>query len=103
MIPEIIKDLITIVSVIAAIAFGYLAFAREKKHDDQGEAAQMAVLNANMGEVRGGVDEIKTKLERMDEKQDELRTELAQVKESTKQAHKRIDTLGIGGRQAVGG
>lgn len=93
MIPENVKDLITIVSMIAAIAFGYLAFARGKKQDHQGEAAQMSVLNANMGEVRGGVSEIKSRLERMGDKQDALRTEVAQVKESTKQAHKRIDEI----------
>lgn len=102
MIPQLIKDLTPIFSMIMTVFFGYLAFSRGKKQDDQGEAAQMAVLNANMGEVRGGVDEIKTRLERMDEKQDELRTELAQVKESTKQAHKRIDALGIGVHQAAG-
>lgn len=93
MILEIIKDFITILSVVAAIAFGYLAFARGKKQDDKGEAAQMAVLNANMGEVRGGVDEIKNRLEKFDEKQDQLHTELVRVSESAKQAHKRIDNI----------
>lgn len=62
MTPEKINEIITIISMLAAIFFGYRAFSRGKKRDHQGEAAQMAVLNANMGAVRDGINEIRAQL-----------------------------------------
>lgn len=77
---EQILTVLSAVSTVCAIAFGYAAFARNKKSDTANEAKSDATVLTEIGYIKGGIDDIKAE-------------QLVAVEASAKQAHKRIDTL----------
>lgn len=85
------------ISTVCAIVFGYAAFNRNRKKDDQGDGAKNGTVLTEIGYIKSGIDDIKRKQERQDEKQEaqhiEVIARLTSVEESAKQAHKRIDRL----------
>ncbi|KAF5055315.1 hypothetical protein DSECCO2_378870 [anaerobic digester metagenome] len=86
-----------IVSTFCAIMFGYTTFIRNKKSDASQNGAQNGTVLTEIGYIKSGVDDIKRKQERQEEKQEsqhiEVISRLTSVEESAKQAHKRIDGL----------
>lgn len=84
---------ISVVSTICAIAFGYAAFSRNRKTDTTDEAKNDATVLSEIGYMKAGVDDIKRKLEKQDERHLEIMTRLTAVEVSAKQAHKRLDQM----------
>ena len=89
--------LLSILGTACAIAFGYFAFSRNKKRDDQRDATNTATISSDIGYIKAGNDDIKLKLEKLDEKQEKQHLQMAErvtmVEASAKQAHKRIDDI----------
>lgn len=94
---EIFTTVLSILGVICAIVFGYLAFRRNSKTDDAAEGKKDGVLLTEIGYIKSGVDDIKRKQEKEDDRHLQVVRELTAVRESVKQAHKRID--GIEGKK----
>lgn len=88
-----LKDWLAILSPIAAIIFGYAAFARNRHHDSRSEAADMTTIAVKLENINNGVSEIKSDLRNMKEDAKELRERLVVAEQSAKQAHKRLDSL----------
>lgn len=88
---------ISVISTLCAITFGYAAFSRNKKKDDEEGGAKTAVVLSELGYIKSSLDDIKRKQESADEKQEkqhiDVITRLTAVEASTKQAHKRIDDI----------
>jgi hypothetical protein len=88
---------VSVVAGLAAIVFGYLAFSRNKKEDDQTEAKNGATMLVELGHLRSTTDRIENKQDalagKMEQEHIETVTRLTAVEESAKQAHKRLDRL----------
>lgn len=69
----------------------------EQKEDDKGEGEKSGTVLTEIGYIKSGIDDIKRKQERQDEKQEaqhiEVIARLVSVEESAKQAHKRLNRL----------
>ncbi|GGJ50859.1 hypothetical protein [Virgibacillus salexigens] len=92
--------LVSIVSVIiAAFAalIGYQTYQLKKansaKSETRDEAEQSAEVRAALVYIREGVDDIRIDLKANEKNISDLNERVTRVEESTKQAHKRIDTV----------
>lgn len=90
---EIFTTVFGLVGTGCAIVFGVLAFRRNNKSDDTEEGKKDGVLLTEIGYIKSGVDDIKRKQEKEDERHIKVVSRLTAVEESAKQAHKRIDRL----------
>ncbi|MBE6012070.1 MAG: hypothetical protein E7234_05885 [Lachnospiraceae bacterium] len=92
-----LSAVISVVSTICAIVFGYSAFSRNRKKDEQEGGEKSGTVLTEIGYIKSGVDDIKRKQERQDEKQEarhlEVIARLTAVEGSTASAHKRINDL----------
>ncbi len=86
-------EILGIVSSACAIVFGYLAFSRNKKHDDKEDAKNDATLLTEIGYIKANTDEIKSEQKEQRKMNMDIERRLTSVEESLKQAHKRIDDL----------
>ena len=91
---------LSVVSTICAIVFGYAAFARNRKSDTESEAKNDATVLTEIGYIKANTDEIKAEQKEQRKTNTEFVTRLTEfverlvaVEASAKQAHKRIDTL----------
>lgn len=84
---------LSVVSTVCAIVFGYAAFSRSKKTDTKDEAKHDATVLTEIGYIKANTDEIKAEQKEQRKTNTEFVTRLTAVEASAKQAHKRIDTL----------
>ena len=88
---ETFMTVLSIVSAVCAIVFGYLAFVRNK--DKEGDAKADATVLTEIGYIKGGIDDIKAEQREQRKTNTEFVSRLTAVEESAKQAHKRIDRI----------
>ena len=86
-------EILGIVASVCAIVFGYLAFFRNRKKDDEEEGQKAGTIMSDIGYIKAGVDDIKAEQKEQRKTNIEVVSRLTAVEESTKQAHKRIDEL----------
>lgn len=85
--------ILSVLSTVCAIVFGYVAFARNRKKDDNEEGRAAGTLLSDIGYIKSGVDDIKSEQKEQRKTNLEVVSRLTAVEESAKQAHKRIDEL----------
>ena len=90
---EQLLTVLSVVSTVCAIVFGYAAFARNKKSDTENEAKSDATVLTEIGYIKGGIDDIKAEQREQRKTNTEFMERLVAVEASAKQAHKRLDTL----------
>ncbi|MBU5438274.1 hypothetical protein KQI42_09655 [Tissierella sp. MSJ-40] len=90
---SIMASILGILGTACAIIFGYIAFSRNKKQDDNKEGKQNGTILTEIGYIKSGVDDIKRKQEKQDLQHIEVISRLSCVEASAKQAHKRIDRI----------
>ena len=90
---EIFLTALSVISTICAIAFGYAAFRRNRKHDDTEEGRTAGSLLSDIGYIKSGVDDIKSEQKEQRKTHMEVVSRLTAVEESAKQAHKRLNTV----------
>lgn len=88
-----IAVLVSVLGGIAGVVFGVVTLFRNKKHDDEADGKRDGIVLTELGYIKSSVDDIKRKQDKQDDQTVKFLTELTAVQESTKQAHKRIDTL----------
>lgn len=88
-----IAVVVSVLGGIAGVIFGVTTLFRNKKQDDEEDGRQTGVVLTELGYIKSSVDDIKRKQDKQDEQTIGFLRELTEVKESAKQAHKRIDTL----------
>ena len=84
---------ISVISTVCAIVFGYAAFARNKKTDTADEAKADATVFTEIGYIKSGIDDIKAEQREQRKTNTDFIARLTAVEESAKQAHKRLDRL----------
>jgi len=89
----ILSTVLGVLGSICAIAFGYATFKRNRKADDESEGKESGTMLTEIGYIKAGIDDIKRKQEKQDERHVEIITRVTAVEQSAKQAHRRIDRL----------
>ena len=90
---QVILTVISAVSAICAIVFGFLAFRRNDKSDQSEAGRKDGIILTELGYVKSGVDDIKRKQDKQDAQHIEVVQRLSAVESSAKQAHHRIDRI----------
>lgn len=90
---EHILTVISVISTLCAIIFGYAAFVRNRDKDHADEAKSDATVLTEIGYIKGGIDDIKAEQREQRKTNTEFMERLVAVEASAKQAHKRLDTL----------
>ena len=91
-----INDVLTVVSVVAAIAgvcFGVTEHNRNKKQDDTADGKESGVILTELGYIKSGVDDLKQKQANLDDQFRTIIRELTVAQESLKSAWHRIEAL----------
>lgn len=104
MVWGIIVAVLPVVGVASGIALGWAAKKRTDAQDKQAREKELqaeaatdsrenTLLKRDIEYIKTGIDEIKGKQTRMDQKFDDVSERCIRNEESTKSAHKRIDKL----------
>ena len=81
--------------VMAIIAL--ITLARNSKKDTEHEAAERASMSADIKYIRGSIDEIKLENRAIRDDVGKLKTDVARIDMSVKNAHKRLDDMQLKG------
>ncbi|OLS39151.1 hypothetical protein [Bacillus sp. MRMR6] len=77
----------------ASVVIAYLAFSLNKQNTTKSETRQDAKIQAQLDYIGKGVDDIRIDLKANERQMVALGERVTRVEESTKQAHKRLDTV----------
>ncbi|MCQ6307080.1 hypothetical protein [Bacillus cereus] len=78
---------------LLSLAISYLGYALNKSKSIKADGQQSAEVKAELGYIRKGVDDIRIDLKASEKQMVALGERVTRVEESTKQAHKRLDTI----------
>lgn len=93
MTSEFVGWFIGIVGTCCAIIFGFISYQKNKSKDDKSDGREGGQVLTELGYIKSGVDDIKRKQEKQDERHLEVVERLSTLESSAKSAHKRIDSL----------
>lgn len=82
-----------VLGTISGIYFGYANYRRAESNENEQEGKQSGTLFSDIGYIKSGIDDLKRKQEKSEERHIEIITRLTSVEESTKQAHRRLDEM----------
>jgi septal ring factor EnvC (AmiA/AmiB activator) len=89
--------LITVGCTVGAFVIGYLTFKRERDKDVKSDASHSAVIQTKLENIDQGVRSIQIDMKANEKRVSELSERVIRVEESSKQAHKRIDSIELKG------
>lgn len=84
---------LSVISTICAIIFGYVAFFRNRKKDDTEEGKTTGAIMTELGYIKGGIDDVKAEQREQRKTNTDFVGRLVSVEASAKQAHKRLDHI----------
>lgn len=90
---ETFTTVLSVVSTLCAIVFGYIAFVRNRDTDKAKEAKSDATILTELGYIKGGIDDVKAEQREQRKTNTDFVGRLVSVEASAKQAHKRIDHI----------
>ena len=91
---------IGVLASLLGIYFGYCIFKRNQKNDIEADTKESATMVSDIGYIKAGIDDLKRKQEKQDERFIEIVTRLTAVEASAKQAHKRLDEVVVHGKES---
>lgn len=89
-------DYIAIIGVFCTILgaiLGYLGYKRNYDNDLKKDSKKQGTIAIKLDYIQKGVDDIRLDIKATDRKVGELNERVIKVEESTKSAHKRMDTI----------
>jgi len=89
----ILSTVLGILGTVCAMAFGYATYKRNHRVDSENEGRESGTILTEIGYIKAGVDDIKRKQEKQDERHLEIISRVTAVEQSARQAHHRIDRL----------
>jgi len=89
----ILSTTLGILGTICAMVFGFATYKRNSRIDNQSEGKESGTILTEIGYIKAGVDDIKRKQDKQDERHLEVISRITAVEQSAKQAHHRIDRL----------
>lgn len=84
---------IGVVIAVAGLLLSFLSYQVAKTKEVKTDTQENAELKAELGYIRKGVDDIRIDLKANENKWAHLSERVTRVEESSKQAHKRLDSL----------
>jgi septal ring factor EnvC (AmiA/AmiB activator) len=84
---------ISILCGLVGLLIGILTFSRNRDRDVKDEASKSAVIETKLDSINRGVETIQIDMKANEKRLSELSERVIRVEESSKQAHKRIDSL----------
>ncbi|MGL4107267.1 hypothetical protein [Clostridium sp. LP20] len=84
---------IAIIFTILGGIIGFLTFTRNRDKDIKNESKQDGIIETKLDYISKGVDDIRIDNKARDKQIQDVVKELAEVKQSVKSAHHRIDNL----------
>ena len=90
---ETMLTVISVVSTVCAIVFGYAAFNRNRRKDEEDDGKATGTILTELGYIKSGIDDVKAEQREQRKTNTEFAERLVAVEASAKQAHKRIDDL----------
>ncbi len=85
--------IVAIISGVAAVFFGWMAFRRSATEDDKEEGRESGAVFTELGYIKANTEEIKAEQKEQRKTNTEFITRLTAVEASAKQAHARIDLI----------
>lgn len=85
--------LIGLLCSIAGILISYAVFQHNMKKDSNSEGRETGTVLAELGYIKGGVEDIKAEQREQRKTNTEIITRLTKVEASAKQAHHRLDRI----------
>jgi len=85
--------IISIISLVVAAIVGFTNIKRNQHADNRQAAAEMTTVIVKLETLNNNVTEMKTELRSLGTNYQEIREKLIILEQSTKSAHRRIDTL----------
>jgi hypothetical protein len=82
-----------VVIALASVILSYLAFSLNKTKETKTESKQEAQIQAELGYIRRGVDDIKIDIKANERQLIALGERVTRVEESNKSLHKRVDNV----------
>ena len=90
---EIFLMVLSVISSVCAIVFGYDKFSRSRKKDDTEEGKNTGTILTELGEIKGGVNDIKAEQREQRKMNLEFVERLVRVETSDSSAHEKIAAL----------
>ena len=87
------ETIISLVLAFCALLFTALSFRRTQNQDTTASAAERATMTADVKYIRSSIDEIKLENRAIQKDVSDMKTRIAEIDQSAKSAHKRIDDL----------
>ncbi|PGX01714.1 hypothetical protein COE40_19120 [Bacillus cereus] len=84
---------IGVLIAVLSLAISYFAYSLNRTKSIKSDGQQSAEMRAELGYIRKGVDDIRIDLKASEKQMIALGERVTRVEESSKQAHKRLDTL----------
>lgn len=84
---------LSVISTVCAIVFGYIAFVRNRDSDKTKEAKSNATILTELGYIKGGIDDVKAEQREQRKTNTNFVGRLVSAEASAKQAHKRLDHI----------
>lgn len=84
---------IGVLIAVLSLAISYFAYSLNKTKSIKSDGQQSAEMKAELGYIRKGVDDIRIDLKANEKQMQQLSERVTRVEESSKQAHRRIDSL----------
>ncbi|EJR51796.1 hypothetical protein ACWKT7_27895 [Bacillus toyonensis] len=84
---------IGVLIAVLSLAISYFAYSLNRTKSIKSDGQQSAEMKAELGYIRKGVDDIRIDLKASEKQMIALGERVTRVEESSKQAHKRLDTL----------
>ncbi len=85
--------IISFMSLLVAVVVGITNIRRNNATDDRQEASETTTLIVKLENINDGVNEIKSDMRNLRNDVQDLRDRLIMVEQSTKSAHRRLNTL----------
>lgn len=89
----ILSIVLGMIGTACAIVFGYSTYNRNRKTDNTLEGKSSGTILTEIGYIKSGVDDIKRKQDKQDERHVEIISRVTAVEQSAKQAYHRLDRL----------
>ena len=90
---SIIGIIISVVSLIVAAIVGFANLRRSTRTDTTQQAAEMTTVIVKLEALNNSISEVKTDVRNLGNVYQEVREKLIIVEQSTKSAHRRLDSI----------
>lgn len=87
----ILTIIIAFFSLVTSVCIGVITLVRGSRRESTEQSAGIATLTSDVGYVKSSVDDIKSQQQRADDFMHSIDKQLAEVSNSAKSAHHRLD------------